>query len=194
MGIERKRSPARQQHYNDPPAASFTATSSSSSSFARHHTVNIRAATLPPPGRSDSPPASAYFSNFAQDDAYAPRPTADASAHFAYSTTLRRHHPEGPLAFPQSPPGPTFPRFDDLRNTIAEEGPTGVWDRFVHFLKEFWPGGAEAEYQPVVTRREERKDTPSARFAHFSAEVRRSSDIPVIGCHARPHPHLLKLS
>ncbi|KAI0302439.1 calcium-transporting ATPase [Multifurca ochricompacta] len=45
------------------------------------------------PPRADSPPASAYFSPFVGDgnDSMEMQPTPGAQAHFAYSTTLRRH-------------------------------------------------------------------------------------------------------
>ncbi|KAI0076400.1 hypothetical protein K474DRAFT_1560332, partial [Panus rudis PR-1116 ss-1] len=68
--------------------------------------------------RSASPPASAYFSTFTGDHHMEPQPnTPEASAHFAYSTTLRRHHPQHELPIAE------------LRQVVAEEGPKGVWER-----------------------------------------------------------------
>ena len=168
MGIERKRSPVR-----DPalvPNSSYSTASTSSSSFGRH-TANIRSATLPPP-RTESPPASAYFTQFSVDDTYEPHPSADATSHFAYSTTLRRHHPEGPLSFPQTPHGAALPTFDEIRSVVAEEGPTGLWQRTVGTIKSYFPGSAHEDYERLPSRRDEHKETPSARFALFSAEVR----------------------
>lgn len=166
MGLERKRSPARDLSVI--PGPSFTTASSSSSAFVRH-TVNNRSATLPPPPRSGSPPASAYFTQFSVDDTYEPRPTADATSHFAYSTTLRRHHPEG---FPQGPNGTVLPTFNEIRSVVAEEGPTGLWQRTVQTFRSYFPSGATEDYERLPSRREEHKDTPSARFAHYSIDVR----------------------
>jgi hypothetical protein len=52
--------------------------------------------------REPSPPASTYFANFPTDPhSHAdPIPLANAQEHFAYSTTLRRHHVEDPLTTP----------------------------------------------------------------------------------------------
>lgn len=149
--------------------SSFATAASSSSARSRHGFTN-RSATLPPQ-RPDSPPASAYFSDFAGDDTRPPQPTPDAGSHFAYSTTLRRHHPEGPLAFPQTPHGAALPTFDQLRSVVAEEGPSGLWDKITTTVKSYISSEPH-DYEQLPTRREESKDTPSARFAHCSAEVR----------------------
>src|SRR6266545_4020497 len=71
---------------NVPPIASST---SSSYRFA-----NPRSASRQYP-RSPSPPASAYFPLVAGDEHQRFQATPDAEAHFAYSTTLRRHHVDG---------------------------------------------------------------------------------------------------
>ena len=76
---------------------------SSSSTYIRqpqpHH-----AQTYPPPEQSTGlPPASTYFVTSSGEDNTEPQPLyPDASSHFAYSTTLRRHHPD------LSPTGPAF--------------------------------------------------------------------------------------
>ncbi len=167
MGFEKKRSPGRD--LSIAPDSSFTA-ESSSSAFSRP-TVNNRSATLPPPPRSGSPPASAYFSQFSVDDTHEPRVAADASAHFAYSTTLRRHHPEGPLGFPQTPHGASLPTLHELRSVAAEEGPTGLWQRAVGTVKSSFPSSGSGNYERIPSHKEEHRETPSARFAHFSVDV-----------------------
>ncbi|KAI0061869.1 Ca-transporting ATPase [Artomyces pyxidatus] len=117
--------------------------------------------------RSPSPPASAYFSKFVGDE-QEPQASPDAQSHFAYSTTLRRHHPDGLGLTPHSA---GFPAFDSLRSAVAEEGPSGIWDRLVSLVK-----GAQGRedtlengYAPVP-KPEEQQETPSARFALTSVQ------------------------
>jgi Ca2+-transporting ATPase len=112
------------------------------------------------PTRSPSPPASAYFPMLvrSQDEEAQPEPTPDAEVHFAYSTTLRRHHQEGSL------------------DTISAEA-TNLWQRAVGVVT-----GQPTIYEELPT--EDRSDTytnsgakslgdtPSARFAHCGVEVR----------------------
>lgn len=168
MPIDRKRSFTRDA--STTPHASFTTASANANAgaFARHTYTN-RSATLPPPPRPSSPPASAYYAQYAQDDLHELQPTGgDPSSHFAYSTTLRRHHVEGPLGTPQTP-GQTFQEF---RNVVIEEGPSGLWDRLVSTIRRLFKSEA-SEYERLPTQREQHKDTPSARFAHCSVEVRK---------------------
>ena len=113
--------------------------------------------------RSPSPPASAYFPLIPGDSSH-PRfqATPNAEAHFAYSTSLRRHHVDN--ATLASPGG-----FATAVNTEA----TNLWTRLVNFV-----AGQKHDYQPVESRetpapqqRTEAKDTLSAKFAHCSVEV-----------------------
>ena len=132
---------------NTTPAA--PSSSSSSSAYA-----------YPPPPRSDSPPASAYFPLLAADrdsDSARLRPIPDAESHFAYSTTLRRHHPEGHHTA-------------DIAQVVNAEA-VSLWSRVVSHITG----------QPISSRDEDdfphgrvdpKRDTASARFAHCSAEVR----------------------
>ncbi|KAJ7072897.1 Ca-transporting ATPase [Mycena amicta] len=145
MGYERK----RQTSTNAPP-------SSSTSSFTRH------AFAMHDPQRSASPPASTYFPQLSADGANARlRPTADAESHFAYSTTLRRHHVDG---LPLSP--------TDFASAVNTEA-SNLWTRAVNVVTgrsadvdlEEGRGGRETP-QP----KPEPKDTMSARFAHSSVE------------------------
>ena len=165
--MERKRSPM--PDLGGGGEASF-ATAAVSNSARSSHGFTSRSATLPP-HRTESPPASAYFSEFAGDDTLPPQPTPDASSHFAYSTTLRRHHPEGPLAFPQTPHGAALPTFEQLRSVVSEEGTSGLWDKVMGTVRSYVSPETH-DYEALPTRREETKDTPSARFAHCSIEVR----------------------
>ena len=170
MGIERKRSPARDLNINaDASFATATASSSSSAApFSRNNFTN-RSATLPPP-RSNSPPASVYFSQFSVDDSHVGLPNPDASSHFAYSTTLRRHHVDGPLGFPSPSHGNALPTLQELRSVVAEEGPSGLLDRGVRTVKSLFPSRS-SDYERLPTHREEHQETPSAIFAHRSVEV-----------------------
>ena len=125
MAIERKR-PYPMDFTSDNPA-------SSSSARARPPT-NTRAASTSTYThyRTESPPASAYFSHFDGDHHHDPLPSRpDADAHFAYSTTLRRHTLEGPLGLPPVSPGQGISSLGDLRNVVETEGARGVWDRTV---------------------------------------------------------------
>ncbi|KJA28829.1 hypothetical protein HYPSUDRAFT_33216 [Hypholoma sublateritium FD-334 SS-4] len=114
--------------------------------------------------RTPSPPASAYFPLLSADTTTRLRPTPDAESHFAYSTTLRRHHSEGAaLASPAV--------FAVAVNAEA----TSLWTRLVNTIT----GKSTNEYQtvengrdtPPMTQRTESKDTASAKFAHHTVEA-----------------------
>lgn len=163
MGIDRKRSPARDVAPGQ--ESSFSTAPSGSAAYTRHA---FRSNTLPPPRSTASPPASTYFTQYASDDSHVLEPTVpDADAHFAYSTTLRRHHPEGLLIFPPTPRS----HIDEFGQSVSEEGPVGLFQRAVYFAKSYFPGSEENEYERLPVHRDEQKDTPSARFAHYSIEV-----------------------
>lgn len=109
--------------------------------------------------RTESPPASAYFSGFAgpHDE---PTPVADAESHFAYSTTLRRHNVES-IATPA--PGQSFGPLQPLITNIQE---AGVWLQRV-------AGGEHPSREdaiengwgdPTQSHRPQRA-TPSAKYA-----------------------------
>ncbi len=117
--------------------------------------------------RTPSPPASAYFPLLSADTNTRLRPTPDAESHFAYSTTLRRHHSEARAASLASPAV-----FAAAVNAEA----TSLWTRLVNTIT----GKSTNEYQavengrntPPITQRTESKDTASAKFAHHTVEVR----------------------
>ncbi|KAI0653331.1 calcium-transporting ATPase [Cubamyces menziesii] len=164
MALERKRSPP-----SDYPGQPVSAASTSSG--RARYTANPRT-TAYTNYRSESPPASAYFSHFSGDHHEEPQPTIpDPNAHFAYSTTLRRHTLEGPLGLPHSPHGVGIASLGELRNVVETEGAQGLWDRtcgrviaaFTH----------RDQYEQLPTHAEERtvqKESASAKFAHCSVQ------------------------
>ncbi|CAL1711624.1 unnamed protein product [Somion occarium] len=160
--MERKRSPPNDIG-NGMSEVSFSTASASSAASSRR--TYARSPTYPPPMRPASPPASAYFSHFTGDHHGEPQPnTPDASAHFAYSTTLRRHHVEAPLGITHPP------TFGELRTVVAEEGTTGLWQRVVQTVRGLFPlEVSRGEYERLPSQKE-RQITPSARFAHCNIE------------------------
>ena len=77
------------------PGIDYQQTAASTSTYMRGPPQPLRSTTLPELARSDTPPASAYFLTTQGSDNAEPQPiVADAGSHFAYSTTLRRHHYE----------------------------------------------------------------------------------------------------
>ncbi|KIJ51258.1 hypothetical protein M422DRAFT_244442 [Sphaerobolus stellatus SS14] len=116
---------------------------------------------VPAQPRPDSPPASAYFSGFSgpHDE---PTPTPGAQAHFAYSTTLRRHNVDGQEAQPFGPLQPLM--------TSVEEA--GGW--FKRFSKGILGGDSREDTMENGFERTQGtrppKDTPSAKYAHMTVE------------------------
>ena len=124
------------------------------------------------PIRPPSPPATTYFSGFSNDP-NAPghhplEPTAhsDAQAHFAYSTTLRRHHVDS-TGHAATPIHPDF-FADGFTNLINHAQRT--WDE--------WRGGNREETMENGWRGGQRESEPpkegtSGQFASWSIEVSR---------------------
>jgi P-type Ca2+ transporter type 2C len=113
--------------------------------------------------RSDSPPASAYFPLLSADrDSNARlRPVPDAEAHFSYSTSLRRHPTDLTLAY--------------TAQAVNAEA-SSLWSRVVGAItgkrkdgdhEELLGNGRGIAEPPAEAKR----DTASARFAHYSVEV-----------------------
>nr|VWO94970.1 Calcium-transporting ATPase (EC [Ganoderma boninense] len=145
----------------------------SSSSGRAAYGANPRAAPVYAQYRSESPPASAYFSHFAGQDHELQPTTPDAQAHFAYSTTLRRHTLEGPLGIPSTPLRSSLPSIGELKNAMEVEGVRGVWERTVGRLFAALSGHRDQHEFLPTHRAEVKKESASARFAHSSIEVRR---------------------
>ncbi|KAI0819205.1 calcium-transporting ATPase [Trametes gibbosa] len=162
MALERKRSPP--SDYTGPSASS-----GSTSSARARSSVNPRSPAYTN-YRSESPPASAYFSHFSGDHHEDPQPTiSDAGAHFAYSTTLRRHALEGPLGLPHPPPGSGITTLGELRTVVETEGAQGLWHRTVGRLVSAFT--ERDQYERLPTHRDDRqKESASARFAHSSIQ------------------------
>ena len=125
----------------------------------------------PAPDRSSppSPPASSYFPTCAETQFGEPQPTPGATSHFAYSTTLRRHHAEPTDFIPHKlsdiAPGVNAQSF--LQKALGVV--TG--QRSKDDTLENGYSLVNGRSTPSRMNREERRDTPSARFAHWSVEV-----------------------
>ena len=146
---------SRRATYGDNPPYSVTSSSSSPYTTRRllHHAP-----------RASSPPASTYFSPPAGDDHIEMQPAPGAQAHFAYSTTLRRHNVP-----PTSPHGTAFPALESIRHAVTDQGPTGLWDRLLSTVKGKSGGSPEENgYLPVAKS----EQTPSATYSSYDAEVR----------------------
>lgn len=122
--------------------------------------------SVPAQPRPESPPASAYFSGFAgpHDE---PLPTPDASAHFAYSTTLRRHNVEAAASSEQRE------GFGSLQPLVSRVQEAGGW---IMNLADGVRGGRSREDtvengwgDPSHSHRPHR-ETPAAKYAHLPVE------------------------
>ena len=138
----------------DPP---YSATSSSSSPYTTRRLLHH-------PPRTSSPPASTYFSPPVGDDQMEMHPTPGAQAHFAYSTTLRRH------SLPHAPPhGEAFPGRESVRYAVTDQGSAGLWDRLLGIVKGKSGGSPGGNgYIPVAKT----EQTPSATYATYHPDVR----------------------
>lgn len=159
--------------------------SSSSAHFYRNpqHSANGHNSQFHGVPRSPSPPASAYFPLLSADGTNRLRPTPNAEQHFAYSTQLRRHQTDAAAALAS----PAV--FAAAVNAEA----TSLWTRTINFVT----GRTTHEYQAVDDQedsagppKEDRRDTPSAHFAHVSPQVRVISAVSS-SCDPPPH-HVLE--
>jgi len=100
--------------------------------------------------------ASAYYHQSPSAASYFSLQTPNVEDHFAYSTTLRRHHSDGAALSSSIEANSLWTR--------AILALTGTADRHTGVL-------------PVIRQKEEKKDTLSAQFAHCSVEVRISAAI-----------------
>ena len=91
-------------------------------------------------------------------------PTPGAQAHFAYSTTLRRHSLP-----PTSPHSEAFPGRESVRYAMADQGSAGLWDKLLGIVKGKSGGSPEENgYIPVAKT----EQTPSATYSTYHADVR----------------------
>jgi Ca2+-transporting ATPase len=87
-------------------------------------------------------------------------PTPGAQAHFAYSTTLRRH---------SLPHDEAFPGRESVRYAVTDQDSAGLWDRLLGMVKGKSGGSPEENgYIPVAKT----EQTPSATYATYHADVR----------------------
>jgi Ca2+-transporting ATPase len=146
---------SRRPTYGDD--AHYSATTSSSSPYTTRRLLHH-------PPRTSSPPASTYFSPPAGEAHMELQPTPGAQAHFAYSTTLRRH-----TAPPTSPHGTTFPALESIRHAVTDQSPAGLWDRLVSTVTGKSGGSPEENgYLPVAKN----EQTPSATYSSYDPDVR----------------------
>lgn len=94
---------------------------------------------------------SVCYRQSSPDTSYFSLHTPDAEHHFAYSTTLRRHHSDG-------------------GSSIATVEANSLWTRALLALTGM--PNRHTDVLPATRQREEKKDTLSAQFAHCSVEVR----------------------
>ncbi|KAI0041087.1 Ca-transporting ATPase [Auriscalpium vulgare] len=143
-------------NYERRPAKDYPTVYSASSST----TFSRRGGPAAQQPRSESPPASAYFSKFVGDE---PQPSPDAQAHFAYSTTLRRHTHNDSGGMGITPHSAGFPALESIRSAVSEDGAGGLWARLVRLVR-----GGQAEngnaYE-LVPKLEAQQETPSSQFA-----------------------------
>jgi hypothetical protein len=155
--------------YASPSTSSPRPIAASSSSYPRRPVKRPHIYTSngysPIAQRDPSPPASAYFASFPTDpDSHAdPIPLANAQEHFAYSTTLRRHHVEDALTTPIGRGGfqEWFNEFTYRLRRLWEQWRSGERELG---LENGW-GGREASRTP------EPKEGISVTFASRSIEV-----------------------
>ena len=155
MGYERKKGNSHMSHIPLTPMAT-----SSASNYRSPTTYHGARSSHP---RSPSPPASAYFPLLSPDSNARFRPTPDAESHFAYSTTLRRHHSEGAAAALKSPAV--------LAAAVNAEA-LSLWRRVVNAIT----GQQTKDYQRVENgtpgvSTDIAKDTASSKFAHCAVDV-----------------------
>lgn len=138
-------------------------------STSAHSILPVSSAPAPqaysyPHQRSPSPPASSYFPSVSTIQSGEPQPTPGAATHFAYSTTLRRHHLEGPILHP------------DFSGITSSEGLPSLWQKEKGVLGR---DSAETRYElgervsqhSRLREDRDKRDTPSARFAHWTIEA-----------------------
>jgi hypothetical protein len=121
------------------------------------------------PDRTPSPPASAYFPLLSGDTNAQLRPLPDADIHFAYSTTLRRHHSDGAAL---TSPGHFAAAVEAEATSLWKRALLTVTGQPVPETPNLEHGLPTARAPPGGGLQEERKDTISAKFAHYSVGVR----------------------
>jgi P-type Ca2+ transporter type 2C len=140
--------------------------------YARPAMASVNTTNPYSPNRPPSPPATAYFSGFGNEDAPASmqrEPTAqpDAQAHFAYSTTLRRHQVDS-AGYAVTPMRPDF-WADGFTNLVTKA--QRAWDGFRGDGREGLLENGYGERDPTKDA-EPPKEGRSGQFSSWSIEVR----------------------
>jgi Ca2+-transporting ATPase len=89
------------------------------------------------------------------------QPIPDAERHFGSSSSFRRHGGvSGSMA-----------DLESIRSAVTEQGPSGIWDRLVSVVRGIKHGGSPEQngYELAPKAAEQ---TPSAKYASYTAEVR----------------------
>jgi len=82
--------------------------------------------------------------------------------------------------------GTGFPDFESIRSAVAEDGPSGVWDRLVGFVKGVKFGGTPEENGYELAPKVDQ--TPSAKYSSYDAAVR-SFPVPSPQCPPKQRVH-----
>lgn len=131
------------------------------------------------PARSPSPPASSYFPEVHGNDSLPA--TKDASSHFAYSTTLRRHHAESSFTLSHSS-GASAATIQSIEN-LVHKGGAGLWERVVSTISGGESRDIRAEEGHMNGNGHADKasqETPSSVHAHITADVRLFRPVVVV--------------
>jgi P-type Ca2+ transporter type 2C len=182
MYPDKKRTSLSKDERSSNPHQSPQAISSSSRAPRRIYArpamayVNTNNPYIPAQQRPPSPPATAYFSGFQnENEGQAPaagmqrEPTAhtDAQAHFAYSTTLRRHQVDS-AGYAATPIRPDF--LADGFTTLLGKAQR-AWDNWKSGGKDALLENGWGEREPT-TEAEPPREGKSGQFASWSIEVR----------------------
>lgn len=174
-----------------PPSELSIIPESSSVSTSAHSILPASSAPSPQPvysysnQRSPSPPASSYFPSVSATQNGEPQPSPGAATHFAYSTTLRRHHHEPSISLHLTP------NLADITSTVAAEGLPSLWQKAKGVVtRQLSHDTTDNRYEllPMTGRvsppklRDEHRETPSARFAHWTVEVRTCPNFHLSPC------------
>lgn len=106
--------------------------------------------------------------------------TEDASAHFAYSTTLRRHSVEAGHGLGH---GDTPSKLQNIGRIVGQEG-AGLLDRFISSVAGPSSEGRRADETDSPRHPEKlHEETPSSIYAHYSIEVRQNITFVLLESH-----------
>lgn len=157
-GQDKKRGSPNHTSENDVPMNAFSTASSTHSRQRVTHNPGYNSVPIQP--RPESPPASSYFSGFAgpHDE---PLPTPDAQAHFAYSTTLRRHNVDAVAS-------PEFGAWQPLVSRVEEAG--GWLRRVANDVRGEREDALENGWIEPAQPHRPQQETPSVKYAHLPVE------------------------